>query len=318
MKFGTLNSLLIICISLIAVIIALYSFALTSENILEEAVFNHLETIAQAKASHIDSYLEKEVDTIEASAKNWFFEEELAKGIGEENLLVIQKELEDLFDVSSDYIELFLLDKEGTVVASTDAKFIGLDESNKKYFTEPKKNMKGYIADVYEAGEEEEEGAYLVSSSVIRHDSIDFAGVLIARIKLDSLEKITTDRTGLGETGEIYLINKDYFMITPSKFLEDTFLKQKIDTENSRECFENKNAHDIKIYTDYRGISVLGTHVYIPEKDWCLLVEINEKEALGIQRDKLMKNALIIILALSLVLVIIGFIIRPLLDKKSK
>jgi len=317
MKFGTVNALLIICISLIAVIIGLYSFSLTSNNILKEAVFNHLDTVAQAKASHMTSYLEKEVDTIEASSKNWFFEEELAKGIGKENLPTMQKELEDLFDVSPDYIELFLLNKQGTVVASTNNKFVGLDESNKKYFTEPKKNMKGYIADVYEA-EEEEEGGYLVSSSVIRHDSIDFAGVLIARIKLDSLEKITTDRTGLGETGEIYLINNDYFMITPSKFLEDTFLKQKIDTENSRECFENKNTHDVKIYTDYRGISVLGTHVYISEKNWCLLVEINEKEALGMQRDKLMKNALIIILALALILVIIGFIIRPLLDKKSK
>jgi len=317
MKFGTVNALLIICVSLIAVIISLYSFSLISNNILEEAVFNHLETVAQSKASHITTYLEKEIDTIEASAKNWFLEEELAKGIGGENLLIIQKELEDLFDVSPDYIELFLLNKEGLVVASTNAKFVGLDESNKKYFTEPKKNMKGYIADVYEA-EEEEGGAYLVSSSVIRHDSIDFTGVLIARIKLDSLEKITTDRTGLGETGEIYLINNGYFMITPSKFLKDTFLKQKIDTENSRECFENKNVHDVKIYTDYRGISVLGTHIYIPEKDWCLLVEINEEEALGMQRNRLMKNALIVILTLALILVIIGFIIRPLLEKRSK
>ena len=161
-----------------------------------------------------------------------------------------------------------------------------------------------------------------ISSSVIKHDTDDFVGVLVVKISLEALGRITTDETGLGETGEVYLINRENYMITPSRFLKNTFLNQKIDSENAKNCFEHsdESTYPIRIgkYLDYRGVPVLGSNVYIPEKDWCLLVEINEEEALGMQRDRLMKNALIIILALAIILVIIGFIIRPLLDKKSK
>jgi len=321
MKSGELIIWSIICMSLIAMIIGFYSFSLVANNILKEEVYNNLEATAHARALYINQYLEKEKDTIEASAKNWFLEEELAMGIGEEDLPIIQKELEDLFDVSPHYIELFLLDKNGKIISSTNPEFIGLNKADEKYFIIAKEKKQGYIADIYEVKEERETG-YLISSSVIKHNTEDFVGVLVVKISLDALGKITTDAIGLGETGEVYLINNEYYMITPSRFLKNTFLNQKIDSENAKNCFEHsdESTYPVRIgkYLDYRGIPVLGSNVYIAEKDWCLLVEINEEEALGMQRDRLMKNALIIILVLALILVIIGFVIRPLLDKKSK
>lgn len=309
---------LIIGISLLAMIVGFYVFSLSANSILKEEVYNNLESTAHARGVYISHYLEKEKDTIEASAKNWFFEEELINGIQEGELPILQKELEKLFDVSPNYIELFLLDKDGKVIASTNSEFIGLNKADEKYFTVAKEKGEGYIADVYEVKTEEEEG-YLISSSVIERDGKGFLGVLVVKISLDTLNKITTDEVGLGETGEVYLINKDYYMITPSRFLKNTFLNQKIDTENARNCFEYSEgaAYPLRIgkYLNYRGIAVLGTNVYIPEKDWCLIVGIHEKEALGMQRDRLMKNALIIILILALILVVIGFVIKTKLDK---
>ncbi|MDP8215743.1 MAG: hypothetical protein P9L98_00240 [Candidatus Kaelpia imicola] len=48
----------------------------------------------------------------------------------------------------------------------------------------------------------------------------EFSGAIAVYLKAEELFKITLDRTGLGETGEIYLVNKDKYMISPSIFQE--------------------------------------------------------------------------------------------------
>jgi len=76
-------------------------------------------------------------------------------------------------------------------------------------------------------------------------------------------------------------------MISPSRFVKDTFLKQKVDTVNARLCMEHMNKKHmpwnemIMTFPDYRGINVLGTHVYLPKMQWGLMAEIDEKEALA-------------------------------------
>ena len=40
------------------------------------------------------------------------------------------------------------------------------------------------------------------------------------------------------KTSEIYLVNEEGLMITPSRFVEDAVLKQKVDTEPIKKCFE--------------------------------------------------------------------------------
>jgi len=110
-------------------------------------------------------------------------------------------------------------------------------------------------------------------------------GVIIVGLNMKELFQITLDRTGLGETGEIYLVNKDYYMISPSRFTEDVILKQKVETINVRNCFLHTDKKHVGrhkatvIFRDYRGINVLGTHSYIPMMQWALLAEIDEKEA---------------------------------------
>jgi len=74
----------------------------------------------------------------------------------------------------------------------------------------------------------------------------------------------------LGETGEIYLVNKDKYMISPSRFKEDVTLKQEVDTVNVEKCVMHKDkkhiseVKEVTILSDYRGITVPGTHEYIP------------------------------------------------------
>ncbi|MCK5585583.1 HAMP domain-containing protein, partial [Candidatus Bipolaricaulota bacterium] len=103
---------------------------------------------------------------------------------------------------------------------------------------------------------------------------------------MGELNAICKDRTGLGSTGETYLLNHDGFMLTPSRFMEETFLTQKIETaviEEHRAVSEEPGAQPYKmvahIYEDYMGREVLGTHAHIMEADWILVTEKGTGEA---------------------------------------
>ena len=62
---------------------------------------------------------------------------------------------------------------------------------------------------------------------------------------------------GLGETGEVYIVNKDKLMITESRFIKDAVFKQVVDTEGVRAAFENGEGMT-GIYPNYIGIPILG------------------------------------------------------------
>ncbi len=83
-------------------------------------------------------------------------------------------------------------------------------------------------------------------------------------------------RVSLGETGECYLVNRD-----------GTFLAHKdpgrILTENIAQSESYKNIFGTKargvIYTDYRGIEVIGASRMVGGTDWALVVEQDREEA---------------------------------------
>jgi methyl-accepting chemotaxis protein len=143
-----------------------------------------------------------------------------------------------------------------------------------------------YIKDAYHSEDLKKE-LLAVSSPILDGKTGEFLGVIAARVDLTNLNKIVTEDTGFGRTEELFVINKYGYMITPSRFLKDTFLKQKVDTENSRSCFKYRDKggacnvkHYMIISPDYRGVMIAGSNAYIPEMQWSLLSNINTDEAL--------------------------------------
>jgi signal transduction histidine kinase/PleD family two-component response regulator len=101
---------------------------------------------------------------------------------------------------------------------------------------------------------------------------------------MEKLDKITIGKAGLGEGEEFFLVNKDDYMITPSRFLNDTFLKQKVETFHSGgEPEDIKHlagyGYEVILCKNYRGVEVLRIHVHIPEMGWCLMAETSTEDA---------------------------------------
>jgi methyl-accepting chemotaxis protein len=86
-----------------------------------------------------------------------------------------------------------------------------------------------------------------------------------------------SDREGLGESGETYLVNKEKLMVSESRFARDAILKTRVDTFGVNEGLLGRSG--VAVYNDYRNFPVIGSWHPVQYTNWMLLAEIDQKEA---------------------------------------
>lgn len=198
----------------------------------------------------------------------------------------IDKRLIRTLDIDKSILELYILDKSGMVVASSDDEEEGESRAKDLYFTEAQKDTYVKSPVFYEAYNSI---IYSVSSPVL-DDNGDLLGVSVLVFSLDNLYASVQPLIASTKTGENFLINSNYDLISPGRFLtKENILNKKIQTQNAKDCFiESEKATDVAnklklaltSYADYRGVNVIGTHHYIPEVGWCLITKQDLSETL--------------------------------------
>ncbi len=307
---------------------------------IEQGVFRHLETAEVSRANHIEDIIKSTLDNLKLAAELDVFQNNLfniVNGINvEDSTSEIQEAIDDMNDQTNSFYEVYVIDKNGIVVASSidsdvnEAEKVEIGENlqDDQVFV---RGMKGFSI-----GEPSEQGIDMISfqEPIVTDLSNEPNGVIVISQAFDAkyngevgsekgigINQILLDKTGLGETGEMYLINEESYAITPLLFVDDAFLKWKVDTIASRDCLEDleelkeKHEEKIKLYLDYHGEKSIGTHAYLSETKWCLLAEIEESEILGEQRRLLQKVSITIIIAIIILITLVGFFVGRVFDK---
>jgi methyl-accepting chemotaxis protein len=111
------------------------------------------------------------------------------------------------------------------------------------------------------------------------YDGGRVVGVMAVQVPLDRITAIMQERTGLGETGETYLVGADKLFRSESRFTQDTLLKQKVDTQAANDALAGNTGS--ALITDYRGTPVISSWqpVKIGDQQWVLIAEIDQSEA---------------------------------------
>jgi signal transduction histidine kinase len=198
------------------------------------------------------------------------------------NHLVINKKTLD-----DSIISIFVIDLTGNIIASTELGLIGKDVSDKEYFLETMEHG-SFVSDLYQVPAFKK-SMFEITTLLTSRDKKDPIGIIVNRYSGDSLKKVTLSgikeelgqaeqMDGLGETGEVYIVNRDKLMITESRFIEDSILKQVVNTEGVRVAFGNRIGM-VGIYPNYRDIQILGASKYLEEMDWVVLAEKDVSEA---------------------------------------
>lgn len=276
---------LFLSISLLPMVaVGLISY-LSSEKALEHEFFENFKALSQAKEEAIIRYLRTKVKVTSGFASDIFIRntlEKIEQKGADASLLSVElgKYIkEEKEPVDPEIEKTYILNDTGTIVASSDKSELYKDKSQDEYFIE---GIKGtHIKDPYlsSAGF----AAFAVSVPMRSRTTGNIIGVMVNRYSLGELNKILDDKEGLGETGESYLVNKEGYMITDSRFTKDTFLKQMVDSEPVR-LYKKENKTMVGMYKDYRGKSIVGSsdgdHLHSEFRlRWLLLTEIDTSEA---------------------------------------
>ena len=119
-------------------------------------------------------------------------------------------------------------------------------------------------------------------------DKGEIYAVVALQLGIKEINNVMRDLTGLGQTGDTYLVGQDLLMRSDSRFSkESTILKQKVHTKVTDVAFvkQQKELTFVSIYEDYRKHKVLGTFVPIPTMNWVLIAEMSVAEALAPLRE---------------------------------
>jgi len=104
-------------------------------------------------------------------------------------------------------------------------------------------------------------------------------GVVALQLPLGVINAIMQERTGMGESGETYLVGPDRLMRSDSRFSDDpTVMSLEVATDSVRRALEGQTG--VHVTPDYRGEPVWSAYspVKIAGLDWVLLSEIDEAE----------------------------------------
>ncbi|MCC3145226.1 methyl-accepting chemotaxis protein [Halanaerobium sp. Z-7514] len=277
-----------------ALVIGLLSLNNASDA-LEEQAFNNLRAVRGIKANQIDSFFNERLGDVEIlsasgdveSAMNTIPSLFASGGIEGSLYETVVSRFDGFFNTYIEeygYYDLFLINTEGDVVytvAREDDLGTNLlegpysDSNLAQAFRDGRSNTT--LVD-YQYYEPSDEPAIFVSSPVMENG--DLIGVLALQIADADINAIMNERTGLGESGETYLVGSDQLMRSNSRFSQQaTILDQRIDTDAVDEALAGRE--DSRVIEDYRGVNVLSSYTPIETSgfNWALIAEIDEDEA---------------------------------------
>jgi signal transduction histidine kinase/HAMP domain-containing protein len=206
--------------------------------------------------------------------------------------------------------ELFFMGPEGQVLVSTDKSHERQQLAVNDYFTE---GMKGRFI---------QEPSYTLSlnkMTVVASRPVTYGGltvgVLAGRANLDSLNAVMVGRTGLGQTGETYLVGSNHRLLTDLRRSGFSIPNAYVRTAGA-DAGVDGNESGSAIYRGYAGDTVIGVYEWIPQLRVALLAEQEESEALRATRLSLwtiLGIALVAtVLAIAAGILLIRGIVRPL------
>ncbi len=287
----------------LAIVIALLTFFLivpflsysSYKQAIKAGYFNHLVTTRDLLKLQIWNYFNERYGDIDVLSRNPVIAKGFTRlsgafhayGLHNEQFLKIKSIYQPLMEyyVSAyGYANIYFVDKDGSVIYSALREDFSGTDLFVGEFKEHKiaRIFKQALEDVsfgdYSWNDKVNDFTAYFSAPVFEAEAL--LGVIVIEIPFAHLDVMLTQRAGLGQTGEMYLVGEDSFMRSNSRFsVTPTMLQKEVHTEATREAFEGYVG--TKIIKDYRGVPVLSAYTPLNLNfiNWALLVEIDEAEA---------------------------------------
>jgi class 3 adenylate cyclase len=315
---------LVMIVSIVTITASAYLSFNSASEVLQERMFDRLTSESTLRGNSVLSFIHTRIKDTQVIAtdpmiRNLVTElnqkpydsESYHSSLQEKRIdfLIQIQAFQELVGFSIGFEDVKIIGKDGGVFFS----LVKLEGTNN--FSNDPKFLRGLIQPfaVFETAENGGSKMIVVTPIFSGEKGAGPIGVIIAKMRTSEINQVLLNRSGLGETGEVYLVNEDFLMISESRFIENAPFNQVVDTFTVRECFENGSKVS-GIYPDYRGISVFSFSYCAPDLGFVLIAEIDEEETLQpvtILQDRIFLTGVVI----TIVMAVVAFFIAKLFSR---
>ena len=197
---------------------------------------------------------------------------------------------------------------DGKIIMSTEKELEGKYRENEAFFLQGKG---GPFVDEVRYFPSEDETALHISTPVLDQDG-NLVAVLVGHVNLDIMTEIMEQGREILKGEETYLVNAAHFFVTEPWMGEASALRNTVRTEGVNICLDhNSGTHR---YLDYRNVPVIGAFQWMPERNLCIITEIDQAEALQ-PVVKLRTQILVLGTFAAMIMAVLGFVIADSITK---
>ncbi len=311
---------------------------------IEKQVFDKLLAIGELKKKYLQEYfIERKADIVSLSRQKDIVEAtenfgkllQKYKGSHATALAKYQKQYGDIHLFLQDYIlnhgwnNIYLIDTaEGYVIDSSNpelklsSQLDGLSERGKaivQIWREIRQNRKPGMKDLSSA-RIRDLPVFLVAAPVFGRNG-NLNAILAVELNFNQINRIMEDATGLGKTGDSYLVGQDFLLRSQSRlYNKSVTLSEKISNPALYLAFQdstgimtlkNNDGNEALVYFSHLGLDKLFGSRF----DWAIITQMDAREALAFARKLnlgcIILSILIVVLVFSAGIYVAGTIAHP-------
>ena len=295
---------------------------LQARDALQTSAFARLETAADQKADSLDRWIDEQRRNVvftagllggytgSASSLEGPARDLLAEDVTPGARLGAQQAVVDILryavSQTADAEEFLVLDLDGRIVASTAAEHENVTQATQPYF---ERGASGTYVQPAQALELTGKPTIAIGTPLFDRNG-QRIGVVAAFLNLGRIDRIVLQRTGLGDSGETYVVGADRRFLHASLVADADLASQGI---NQALSSENGSG----LYENYRGVPVIGVYQWLPEIGAALVAEQSQSEAFAPARELALVTGGVGLLVVALLGIVIYYasrrIARPIL-----
>ncbi|WP_325894128.1 methyl-accepting chemotaxis protein [Grimontia sp. NTOU-MAR1] len=308
--------LIFLFIGVLPILIVGYLALVKSSDALHKQAFAQLVSMREVKKTQIESYLDramKDIRILAGSEDTKQIQKQLSFYAADEEIQADEEFLTDTYEYQeiwqtrgktlNDFVKVYgysdvyiiQADTGHVIFSARRDKDLGTNLSSGEYKNSPLATLYRQVVSTnatamqdYERYEVKSNRPAAFIGSPITDLSGQTLAVAVLQLSIDEINEIMLQRTGMGETGETYLVGPDFLMRSDSYLADQSHsviasfadpIKGSIETEVTRKTLAGESNYEVA--KDYRGIPVLTAYTPIKfgSTTWALLAEIDRAEA---------------------------------------
>ena len=264
-----------------------YIAFIQAKEALKESVFDRLNAVVTLKEDELNRWVNDQLRDMLFIAQI-----PLIKAQGEAlfNLSKSGTEYQAAHNILSQYLdsiiadkpglqEIFILNQDGKIIVSTNKAHVGEDRATENYFIRGRTLIfpaSTFVQNVYISSVTDRPTMTIVVPFF--GESGQRLGILVAHLYLERMNRIILNRTGLGESGETYLVDKSNRFVSEARFRSQQIeFPQGVHTTGIDAAIGGIDGAGL--YLNYEGVPVIGVYRWLDDRDMALLAEMRQDEA---------------------------------------